>query len=71
MLSRGAAWRPRAANMQHDRSGPITAPCLRNVVLQNGCQTMDIDFTADNPGRTLFHQKLHMEFGFMALLDYS
>jgi chromate transporter len=31
-----------------------------------------VDFTADNPGLTLFHchQQLHMDFGFMALFDY-
>ncbi len=35
-------------------------------------QRMDIDFVANNPGRTLFHchQQLHMDFGFMALCDY-
>ena len=46
---------------------------FRNVVLPNGCQAMVIDFTADNPGRMLFHchQQLHMAFGFMALSDYS
>ena len=31
------------------------------------------DFVADNPGLTLFHchQKLHMDFGFMALFNYA
>jgi FtsP/CotA-like multicopper oxidase with cupredoxin domain len=33
---------------------------------------VEIDFTADNPGQTLFHchQTLHMDYGFMALFDY-
>jgi FtsP/CotA-like multicopper oxidase with cupredoxin domain len=32
-----------------------------------------VEFTADNPGLTLFHchQQLHMDFGFMTLFDYS
>jgi FtsP/CotA-like multicopper oxidase with cupredoxin domain len=32
-----------------------------------------VDFTADNPGLTLFHchQQMHMDFGFMALFDYA
>ncbi len=38
----------------------------------SGHQRMDIDFVANNPGRTLFHchQQLHMDFGFMAPFDY-
>jgi len=33
---------------------------------------MEIDFTADNPGSTLFHchMPLHVDYGFMALFDY-
>jgi FtsP/CotA-like multicopper oxidase with cupredoxin domain len=35
-------------------------------------QTVNVDFTADNPGDTLFHchQQLHMDFGFMTILKY-
>ena len=34
---------------------------------------LEIDFTADDPGLTLFHchQQLHMDFGFMTLFDYA
>jgi FtsP/CotA-like multicopper oxidase with cupredoxin domain len=37
-----------------------------------GYQEIEVDFTADNPGRTLLHcqQQLHMDYGFMALFDY-
>ena len=37
-----------------------------------GYQEVEVDFTADNPGLTLFHchQQLHMDFGFMTLFDY-
>ena len=35
-------------------------------------QTVNVDFTADNPGDTLFHchQQLHMDFGFMTIFKY-
>lgn len=35
-------------------------------------QEVELDFGADNPGRTLFHchQQLHMDFVLMALFDY-
>jgi hypothetical protein len=37
-----------------------------------GFQEVEFDFVADNPGLTLFHchQQLHMDFGFMQLLEY-
>jgi FtsP/CotA-like multicopper oxidase with cupredoxin domain len=46
---------------------------LKDVVMLGGYQRMEVDFTADNPGRTLFHchQQLHMDFGFMCLFDYA
>jgi FtsP/CotA-like multicopper oxidase with cupredoxin domain len=49
-----------------------TSGVFKDVVMLNGYQRMDIDFVANNPGRTLFHchQQLHMDFGFMALFDY-
>jgi FtsP/CotA-like multicopper oxidase with cupredoxin domain len=45
----------------------------KDVAMLGGYQRMEIDFTADNPGRTLFHchQQLHMDFGFMCLFDYA
>jgi FtsP/CotA-like multicopper oxidase with cupredoxin domain len=35
--------------------------------------TVEVDFTADNPGDTLMHchQQLHMDYGFMQLIKYS
>jgi len=32
-----------------------------------------VQFVADNPGPTLFHchQQLHMDFGFMAMVEYE
>jgi FtsP/CotA-like multicopper oxidase with cupredoxin domain len=44
---------------------------VKDVVMLNGYQTMDIDFTASATGLSLFHchQQIHMDFGFMALFD--
>jgi FtsP/CotA-like multicopper oxidase with cupredoxin domain len=52
--------------------GKSTAGIIKDVVMLGGFQEMDIDFTADNPGLSLFHchMQLHMDFGFMALFDY-
>lgn len=45
---------------------------MKDVVMLGGFQEAELDFVADNPGPTLFHchQQLHMDFGFMFLLDY-
>jgi FtsP/CotA-like multicopper oxidase with cupredoxin domain len=53
-------------------AGQATSGVTKDVVMVGGYQKVDIDFTADNPGLTLFHchQQLHMDFGFMALFDY-
>lgn len=36
-----------------------------------GYQEMEVDFSADQPGFTLFHchMQIHMDYGFMALFD--
>jgi FtsP/CotA-like multicopper oxidase with cupredoxin domain len=54
-------------------AGKTTAGVLKDVVMLGGYQEVEVDFTADNPGLTLFHchQQLHMDFGFMALFDYA
>jgi len=53
-------------------NGKSTSGVMKDVVMLGGYQTTDIDFIADDPGLTLFHchQQLHMDFGFMTLLDY-
>jgi FtsP/CotA-like multicopper oxidase with cupredoxin domain len=52
--------------------GKPTSGVIKDVVMLGGFQELEVDFVADNPGRTLFHchQQLHMDFGFMALFDY-
>jgi len=53
--------------------GKPTSGIIKDVAMLGGFQEMDVDFTADNPGMTLFHchMQLHMDFGFMALFDYN
>lgn len=43
---------------------------FKDVVMLGGYQSLDFDFTADQPGLSLFHchQQLHMDYGFMFLL---
>ena len=54
-------------------AGKPTAGILKDVVMVGGYQEIEVDFVADNPGLTLLHchQQLHMDFGFMTLLDYA
>jgi FtsP/CotA-like multicopper oxidase with cupredoxin domain len=53
-------------------AGKVTSGVMKDVVMLGGYQEAEVDFVADNPGKTLFHchQQLHMDFGFMALFDY-
>jgi FtsP/CotA-like multicopper oxidase with cupredoxin domain len=53
-------------------AGKPTSGILKDVVMLGGYQESEIDFLAENPGLTLFHchQQLHMDFGFMTLIDY-
>ena len=53
-------------------AGKPTAGVMKDVLMLGGYQQAAVDFVADNPGLTLFHchQQLHMDFGFMTLLDY-
>ena len=53
-------------------AGKGTSGIIKDVVMLGGYQEVEVDFVADNPGRTLFHchQQLHMDFGFMTLFDY-
>jgi FtsP/CotA-like multicopper oxidase with cupredoxin domain len=45
---------------------------MKDVVLVAAHTMTEVEFTADNPGATLFHchQQNHMDLGFMMLLDY-
>ncbi|MFC5833284.1 multicopper oxidase domain-containing protein [Nonomuraea insulae] len=43
---------------------------LMDVVMLGWYQSLDFDFTADQPGLSLFHchQQIHMDYGFVFLL---
>jgi len=51
--------------------GQPTAGVIKDVVLVPPFQTTEVDFTADQPGLTLFHchMQQHMDYGFMALFE--
>lgn len=53
--------------------GRSTAGVTKDVAMLGGYQELALDFTADNPGDTLFHchQQLHMDYGFMMLFRYA
>jgi len=52
--------------------GQALSGLRKDTVMVGGYQEVEIDFVAENPGSTLFHchQQLHMDFGFMGLLEY-
>ena len=53
-------------------AGKATAGIMKDVVVVPARQQVEVDFTADNPGPTLFHchQQLHMDYGFMTMIRY-
>ncbi len=52
-------------------AGHATAGVRKDVVMVAPFQSVEVDFTADQPGRSLFHchMQSHMDFGFMAVFD--
>jgi FtsP/CotA-like multicopper oxidase with cupredoxin domain len=52
---------------------PETHGILKDVVLVDAQSQLDVEFTANNPGPTLFHchQQNHMDAGFMMLFRYA
>jgi FtsP/CotA-like multicopper oxidase with cupredoxin domain len=50
-----------------------TAGVVKDVVVVPPEKQVEVDFTADNPGPTLFHchQQLHMDYGFMTMVEYE
>ncbi len=53
-------------------AGKPTSGVMKDVVMLDGYQEMEIDVLANNPGLTLFHchQQLQLDFGLMALFGY-
>jgi FtsP/CotA-like multicopper oxidase with cupredoxin domain len=53
-------------------AGKTTSGVFKDVVMVPAHQKVEVDFTANQPGPSLFHchQQFHMDFGFMALMRY-
>ena len=54
-------------------AGTATRGVIKDVVMVPPWKTVEADFVANNPGSTLFHchQQMHMDFGFMAMIQYT
>jgi len=54
-------------------AGRSTSGVFKDVVVVPAWKAVEVDLIADNPGSTLFHchQQFHMDFGFMAMMEYS
>jgi FtsP/CotA-like multicopper oxidase with cupredoxin domain len=54
-------------------SGVRTSGIFKDVVVVPAKSSVEADFVADNPGKTLFHchQQMHMDYGFMSLIEYG
>lgn len=52
--------------------GNPTAGVFKDVVVVQPKSVSEVELIANNPGKTLFHchQQMHMDFGFMALMEY-
>ncbi|MCU1323957.1 MAG: Multicopper oxidase [Acidobacteriaceae bacterium] len=53
-------------------TGVPTNGIIKDTVVVPKYGSVEVDFVADNPGRTLFHchQQIHMDYGFMQLIEY-
>ena len=53
-------------------AGKPTAGVFKDVVVVPAHQTVEVDLVANHPGPSLFHchQQFHMDFGFMAVMQY-
>jgi FtsP/CotA-like multicopper oxidase with cupredoxin domain len=54
-------------------AGKATAGVMKDVIVVPAKKQVEVDFMADNPGPTLFHchQQLHMDYGFMTMVQYG
>jgi len=54
-------------------AGMATSGIVKDVVMVPARRQVEVDFVADNPGPSLFHchMQLHMDYGFMALIEYA
>jgi FtsP/CotA-like multicopper oxidase with cupredoxin domain len=54
-------------------AGAVTSGVFKDVVVVGAMSRMETRLVANNPGPTLFHchQQMHMDYGFMALMQYG
>ena len=54
-------------------AGVATGGVVKDVVVVGAMSQMEVGLVANNPGPTLFHchQQLHMDYGFMTMMEYS
>ncbi len=54
-------------------AGAQTRGVMKDVIMTPPRKQVAVDFVADNPGPTLFHchQQMHMDYGFMAMVQYK
>jgi len=54
-------------------AGVETRGVMKDVVVVPARKQVEADFVTDNPGATLFHchQQMHMDYGFMAMIEYD
>ncbi|MBV9768521.1 MAG: multicopper oxidase domain-containing protein, partial [Bryobacterales bacterium] len=54
-------------------AGVPTSGVHKDVIVVGAKSQTEVDLVADDPGLTLFHchQQMHMDYGFMALMEYS
>jgi FtsP/CotA-like multicopper oxidase with cupredoxin domain len=54
-------------------AGRSTAGVMKDVVAVPARKQVEVELTASNPGPSLFHchMQLHMDYGFMTLLQYD
>jgi FtsP/CotA-like multicopper oxidase with cupredoxin domain len=54
-------------------AGVATSGVVKDVVVVGAKSQTEVNLEANNPGLTLFHchQQMHMDFGFMALMEYT
>jgi FtsP/CotA-like multicopper oxidase with cupredoxin domain len=50
-----------------------TSGVFKDVVVVPAKAQLEADLVANQPGKTLFHchQQMHMDYGFMALMEYE
>jgi FtsP/CotA-like multicopper oxidase with cupredoxin domain len=54
-------------------AGVATSGVVKDVVMVPARRQVEVDFVADNPGPSLLHchMQLHMDYGFMTLVEYA